>query len=224
MHDLKPAKSSLRGKGLLCAALFLLLLLGCGESAAEWVSVRRVNDGDTVELTDGRLVRYIGINTPEIDHAHNAAEPFGFAARRKNLELVGGKRVRLEYDQERFDQYRRALAYVFLADGAMVNAALLRSGHAYVLFTKPNVKYERQMLEAQREAMQAKRGIWQGWNEKDRVFVGNRNSRRFHLETCPQVRRMHRENRVRFTSRWEAFKAGHAPSKECQPEFRIPAK
>ncbi len=224
MRDLKPPQPPPSRRYIFWAALLILAFFGCTESSAEWVTVRRVNDGDTVELTDGRSVRYIGINTPEINHELNTAEPFGFAARRRNVELVNAKRVRLEYDQERFDHYHRTLAYLFLADGSMVNAALVRSGHAFVLYRKPNVKYERQLLDAQRDAMQAKRGIWQGWNEKNTVLIGNRNSRRFHLETCSEVKRIHRENRVRFHSRWEAFWAGHAPSKECQPEFKLPTE
>ena len=51
--------------------LFYLLVLSLavtsGTSAAqEGFKVGWVNDGDTVVLTDGRHVRYIGINAPEI--------------------------------------------------------------------------------------------------------------------------------------------------------------
>jgi hypothetical protein len=36
--------------------------------AHEWFYVKWINDGDTIVLADGRHVRYIGINAPEIDH------------------------------------------------------------------------------------------------------------------------------------------------------------
>ena len=45
--------------GLLLVGLFLWTAVPCG---AERVTVKRVNDGDTVQLADGRLVRYIGID------------------------------------------------------------------------------------------------------------------------------------------------------------------
>ena len=61
--------------------MLLLALCAGGVSAGEWVTVKRVNDGDTVQLADGRLVRYLGVNAPEINHARNTAEPFGFEAR-----------------------------------------------------------------------------------------------------------------------------------------------
>ena len=88
-----------------------LLLLFCadGVGAEQWVAVKRVNDGDTVTLADGRLVRYIGVNAPEINHERNSAEPFGFDARSRNIELIGSRRIRLEFDIERFDDdYNRS--------------------------------------------------------------------------------------------------------------------
>ena len=103
-------------KQLAIVTILLLTLCAEGGSAGAWVTVKRVNDGDTVQLADGRFVRYIGVNAPEINHAHNTAEPFGFEARARNNELVGTQRIRLEFDIERFDDYGRTLAYVFLPD------------------------------------------------------------------------------------------------------------
>jgi micrococcal nuclease len=183
--------------------------------AREWVAVKRITDGDTIELADGRFVRYIGVNAPEINHEHNTAEPFGLKARMRNAELVGGHRIRLELDLERLDAYGRTLAYVFLPDGSMVNEQLLRSGLAYCLYKMPNVKYEGRLLKAQRDAMHAKLGMWRDWRETGEWYVGNRNSRRFHLSSCPEVKRISPQNRIRFTKRWDAFWAGYAPSREC---------
>jgi endonuclease YncB( thermonuclease family) len=190
-------------------------------SAGEWVRVKRINDGDTVQLEDGRLVRYIGVDSPEIDHERRTAEPFGFEARRMNAELVGSRRVRIEYDLERTDPHGRALAYVFMADGRMVNALLVEAGLAVCYYRYPNVRHHDRLLEAQRGAMQARRGIW-GAEYGQRsgpgsasTFVGNRNSRRFHRPDCAEVKRIRPQNRIGFPSRWEAFWAGYSPSREC---------
>ena len=206
-------------RSVVLAVFFLLALCAQGVKAGEWVAVKRIIDGDTVQLTDGRLVRYLGVNAPEIDHEANTAEPFGFVARAFNTDLIGSQRIRLEFDVARLDDYGRLLAYVVLPDGSMVNETLLKSGLAYCLYKLPNVTYEDRLLRAQREAMQARRGIWREWSEKQGRYVGNRNSRRFHVESCPEARRISPRNRVRFNSRWEAFWAGYSPSKECQPGF-----
>jgi len=195
----------------------LLLFYADGVGAEQWVRVKRVADGDTVQLADGRLVRYIGVNAPEINHERNTAEPLGFDARSRNIELIGSQRIRLEFDIEPFDDYGRTLAYVFLPDGSMVNEKLLQSGVAHCLYRMPNVKHEARLLRAQRDAMQDRRGIWREWCEKEGRYVGNRNSRRFHAAACPEATRISPKNRIAFAKRWDAFWAGYSPSRECLP-------
>jgi micrococcal nuclease len=205
--------------------LLVLLGLAFGHApsvSAERVRVKRINDGDTVQLVDGRSVRYIGVNTPEIDHARHMAQPLAIEARALNAELVAGQSVRLEFDIERLDDYGRTLAYAFLTDGSMVNERLLQSGVAFCLFRMPNVKYETRLLAAQRAAMRARRGLWQSWSEEEGRYVGNRNSRRFHLASCPEAKRIAPRNRILFSKRWDAFWAGYSPSRECQANFFIP--
>jgi micrococcal nuclease len=199
------------------AVVFCVLLHGSIAAAAELTTVRRVNDGDTVELIDGRSVRYIGVNTPEIDHKQKSAAPFALEARAFNAGLVEGKVVRLEFDLERQDGYGRALAYVYLPDGSMVNERLLLAGLAYCFYKTPNTRYEQRLLAAQRRAMREGRGMWRNWHEKEARYTGNANTRRFHRQGCPEARRVSTRNRVTFTSRWTAFLAGYAPSRECLP-------
>ena len=203
--------------------LLLTILAGWG-NAGEWGAVRRVADGDTIELADGRLVRYLGIDAPEIHHEAGTAQPFGFEARTRNREWIGSRRVRLEFDAERFDLYGRILAYVFLPDGSLLNETLLDEGLAFCLAKTPNVKYEERLLRAQRRAMESRRGIWREWREAPGRYIGSRNSRRFHRSDCPDARRILPKNRVTFTTRWEAHWDGYSPSRECQPDFAIPSE
>jgi micrococcal nuclease len=206
------------------AWVLLLTIVAGGANAGEWAAVRRVADGDTIELADGRLVRYLGIDAPEIHHEAGTAQPFGFEARTRNREWIGSRRVRLEFDAERFDLYGRTLAYVFLPDGSLLNETLLDEGLAFCLAKTPNVKYEERLLQAQRRAMESRRGIWREWREASGRYIGSRNSRRFHRSDCPEARRILPKNRVTFTTRWEAHWAGFSPSRECQPDFAIPSE
>ena len=203
------------------ACILSLLLIGAAaESAAQtWHTVRWVNDGDTVVLTTDQRVRYIGLNAPEIDYADQKAQPHGYQARSFNKDLVQSKRIRLEYDLERFDRYGRLLAYIFLEDGTFVNERLLRTGMAFYLYHKPNLKYDQSLLQAQLEAMQLKKGMWRNWHEKEKIYVGNRHSRRFHISDCPLANKIKSKNRVNFSRKWDAFHQGYAPSKKCIAEF-----
>ena len=121
----------------------------------EQATIAKVIDGDTIELVDGRRVRYIGINTPERD------QPYYNEASEANRQLVEGLRVGLETDQDSFDQYGRTLAYVW-ANGKMVNLEVVRQGYANIFTVPPNVKYEMEFLAAERQARAAKRGLWAG--------------------------------------------------------------
>ena len=192
-------------------------------SADTWNQVKWVVDGDTVVLVDGQKVRYIGINAPELAHENHDAEPYAQASKRFNALLVNRRKVRLEFDRERFDRYQRLLAYVFLKNGNFVNAEILSNGYAYLLKIRPNLKYNSILLKSQRSAMSAKRGIWQNWKEKKGLVIGNKNSHRFHLPTCPFGKRIKPKNRVVFRKKWDAYWEGYAPAKRCMPVFEIPA-
>jgi micrococcal nuclease len=74
--------------------------------------------------------------------------------------LVSGRKVRLEFDVERRDRYGRLLAYVYLEDGTFVNARIIEEGYGQVMTIPPNVKYADRFLELQRDARQARKGLW----------------------------------------------------------------
>lgn len=120
-------------------------------------AVARVLDGDTIELTNGRTVRYIGINTPE------RSQPYYQEATTANRQLVEGKTVRLEFDTDTFDQYGRSLAYVWV-NGVMANLEMVKRGYANAYTVPPNVRYQNEFRQAEREAREAGRGLWAGSN------------------------------------------------------------
>ena len=126
--------------------------------------VRRVIDGDTIELRDGRFVRYIGIDAPEVrrkvgDRWVVDPEPFARAATDANRRLVEHQPVRLEYDVQPKDRYGRILAYVYVGE-RMVNEELLAAGYAQLLTIPPNVRYVERFRAAANEARRARRGLW----------------------------------------------------------------
>lgn len=129
-------------------------------TGAEAATVARVIDGDTVELSDGRSVRLIGVDTPETVHPTKKEEAGGWIASDFTKEALTGRRVWLEYDVDRTDRYTRTLAYVWLADGQLFNALLLREGFGRVLTVPPNVKYVETFVKMQEEARTYQRGLW----------------------------------------------------------------
>ena len=127
------------------------------------VAVSRVLDGDTVEISpaiDGvEEVRLIGVDTPETVDPMEGIEPYGPQASAFAKRELSGRRVGLEFDEERVDQYGRLLAYVH-AGGSMFNEELLRKGYAQAYPYPPNTAHATRFAAAQRKARAAGIGIW----------------------------------------------------------------
>lgn len=208
-------------------AVIPLLIFAAAHSVAKSESLPRkahvqrvshVIDGDTIILENGRHVRYIGIDCPEVAHARSEkkSEPFGKAAEKRNRKLVDGKTVRLEYDQEKTDRYGRALAYVFLSNGIFVNDLLVEEGLAHCLYDRKNTRFAEMFLKSQHNAMSSGKGVWGNRNlKKPYQVIGNRASRRFHPPHCDTAKQIAKRNRVVFPNRWKAFLEGYSPSKRC---------
>lgn len=145
---------------MLCAVALARAVEQKSEPPVTAAVVERAVDGDTVVLVGGERVRYIGVDTPELHHPRKPVQPYAREAMEFNRRLVEGKKVRLELDVEPRDKYGRTLAYVFLEDGRFVNAELLKEGYAQLLTIPPNVRYADLFVGLQKQAREAKRGLW----------------------------------------------------------------
>ena len=121
--------------------------------------VKQVVDGDTLRLTNGEKVRLIGVDTPETKHPQKPVERFGKEAYLFTKRLVEGKEVRLEFDWQRRDKYGRLLAYVYLTDGAFLNAEIIKQGYGFA-YTKYPFKYLDEFGGYEKEARENRRGLW----------------------------------------------------------------
>jgi micrococcal nuclease len=124
----------------LIASLFLtgiLNLLGCSSADrtafldGNYRIVERGIDGDTLVMENGERVRLIGIDTPETKHPRKSVEHFGKAPRAHKDST----------------QQRRTLAYVFLEDGILLNAEIIKQGYglAYTRFPLARVEELRRL-------------------------------------------------------------------------------
>lgn len=132
-------------------------VLGINEN--QTFKVVRIIDGDTIEIEGGEKIRYIGINTPEIDDKDLVKLCFAQKAALKNKELVEGKQISLVKDISETDKYGRLLRYVYIGD-TFINDFLVRQGFAQISTYPPDVKFKQQFQEAEQEARQNKRGLW----------------------------------------------------------------
>jgi micrococcal nuclease len=180
--------------------------------------VVRVIDGDTLELAGGARVRVLGIDAPEMERDGQPADFLAHKAKEVLTELTLHQKLSLEYDRLRYDHYGRLLAYLFLPDHSLVNAELVRQGLARVYLIAPNLGHRAELLAAQQQAIEAKRGIWQKLLHQDEpYYLGNKNTLRLHRPKCPLAANMARSNQVRFTSLKDAYLEGYSPCRSCKP-------
>lgn len=123
-------------------------------------TVSRVIDGDTLHLTDGRKIRLIGVNTPELDHKQGHHEPYAVEAKAR-LTAIAGRQIYWQDGEESEDRYGRKLYYLFTKDRVSISSQLLSDGLGYRVAIPPNVRYQDCFAEAEQKARDAKRGLWQ---------------------------------------------------------------
>lgn len=188
---------------------------GSREDRPQDARVDRVINGHKVKLeTDGgpdeELV-YAGIRAPY------PQEPLFEESRRRNAELVEGKEVRLRFDKQERDREDRLYAYVSV-EGTFVNEALVREGLAYVRLTPDTQRFAEQLLAAQTQARQEKRGLWKKQSASDKGgYLADPKYGNFHLSTCSDAADIKPERIVVYKSRDEALDAGLAPCPKCTP-------
>ena len=106
--------------------IFLIFLFaGCSSpvgynhpNAYNHIKVTKVIDGDTVRLSNGKLLRYIGLDTPEVRIRKRGRfiydpQPFSLEAKEMNRKLVENKFVRVEFDVEKLDNDSSMLVHHF---------------------------------------------------------------------------------------------------------------
>ena len=151
----------MRKVGIVLVVLALSALAGGGElgAAGEAGTVASVYDGDTLTLTNGRRVRLLQIDTPEL----GSGECYSRAARTALVALVPlGSNVVLEPDPalDRVDRYGRLLRYVSRG-GADVNLELVRRGAAAPYFYRgERGRHAAALLRAAQLARSGRKGLW----------------------------------------------------------------
>ena len=131
-------------------------LVASGLSSENSCVVSAVVDGDTLDCSDGRRIRLLLIDAPEMGQG-----PFGAVAK-EGLESMAqvGSTLQVELDVEHEDRYGRVLAYLYDGVGQSINEEMVRRGLAVVSVYPPNVKYVETYRSSSEVAEAAGAGLW----------------------------------------------------------------
>lgn len=126
--------------------------------------VTAFSDGDTIEVDmngSRETIRFIGVDTPETQDPRTSVQCFGKVASEFTKTLIGAHKVRLEADPTNTnrDRYNRLLRYVYLPDGRLINAEIIRQGYGFAYTLFPFEKVE-DFREYERQAREQGLGLW----------------------------------------------------------------
>ena len=128
---------------------------------SETVTIKSIIDGDTILLEDGRFVRLVGINTPELNKKSPPAEPYAQEAKDALSTLLQDvKQIGLIHGKDKHDHYQRLLAHAFLLDGTNIQTELLKKGMAQHILIPPNNAMYECYRQAERQSQSKKAGLW----------------------------------------------------------------
>ena len=135
--------------------------------------VVRVYDGDTIKLSNGEKVRFIGIDAPELHDNPKllrdakksgmdieTIKRMGARSYEYARGLLADRDVRLEFDTQPRDKYGRLLAYVYVDDGTFVNEEIIKNGYAYPMTIRPNTRHATEFRSLFEQAQENKLGLW----------------------------------------------------------------
>ncbi len=130
--------------------------------AASPETVSKVIDGDTVELTDKRRIRLIGINAPELHDSEGNSQPFAHRSRAKLLRILESSQnqILLKPGSEKYDRYGRLLSHAFTLGGDNVSELMLLDGLAVRITVPPNTVVSNCYQNAEDSARSDNKGLW----------------------------------------------------------------
>jgi micrococcal nuclease len=103
-------------------------------------TVVNVHDGDTLTIQSGNdryKVRFLGVDTPEVDYfGHSQGAPADVARDFVAGLVPVGSNVTVLYDDNGYDKHSRVLGRV-MYDNMEVNLEILKSGWGYMYFIYP---------------------------------------------------------------------------------------
>lgn len=125
-------------------------------------TVRSVEDGATLTLADGRVLRLAGLLAPAAPLAmsQDAVWPTAEAARRALADLALDRTVTLRAAEDKPDRRGRLIGQAILADGTWLQRDLLRQGRVRFEPTRETAALAPALLKAEADARRHRRGLW----------------------------------------------------------------
>ena len=144
-----------------------------------YYEVLKVTDGDTFDIKvndkEKQTIRMLDIDTPESKHKKKELNnEYGKKASEITNKLLKDKKVKLVFDKEKTDSYKRILAVVYTDNNTKIedsiNAKLVKEGFARVDKYGKNKTYYKPLKEIEKGVIKKQIGIWESWEVFKKAF------------------------------------------------------
>lgn len=198
--------------------IFLFVTNLCVQgNANEHSIVKKIYNGKSIKLSDGKKITYIGLSAPD-----KKGKPFYTMCKEANKSLVDKKRVAILTDLSEKGDDGKVSGYVYAGE-VFVNAELIKNGYALVRILPLNDHYKEYFLSLQKEARKNRRGLWAFEDmSNEPYYVGSKSKKVFHRPKCFHVENIDFDDRIIFRTKDEALNKRFVQDWRCCPLFKEP--
>lgn len=148
-------------KTIMLLKIFPLYVFLSLTALADSFEIATVIDGDTLHLRDGRKVRILAIDAPELNPDNPLpAEPFALEAKNHLEKLTQNKKCHLTYGGRRSDRHGRILAHLW-CDDQLISRLMVKEGLARVYSFADNTNHVKELLILENQARTHNKALWQ---------------------------------------------------------------
>ncbi|MDH3324562.1 MAG: thermonuclease family protein [Candidatus Peregrinibacteria bacterium] len=148
-------------------------------SSSSWeeVKVDRVIDNKNILLIDGRVVKLLGVDVPDIFNPKKRDQCYARRTFRTLKHLLEKKDVKILADGQREGGKQPLPRHVKLADGVLLAEFMIQNGLARF---EAGSRYDKKYQVAEVMAISTKSGLWQSCGlEKSRMMIRKKSGRRY---------------------------------------------
>lgn len=146
-------------KKLIIVCFGLVMVLGCVQNdEKEKITLTQCVDGDTARFENLGRVRFLYIDTPELNPT---PQPYAQEAADFTCDLLqNATHIYIEYDGRKEDDYGRVLGWIWV-DDKLLQEEIVKAGYVNRFYNYNHVKYKARIDKAYEEAKQNKVGMFE---------------------------------------------------------------
>ena len=166
-------------------------------------------------------LQYSSIIAPELNGVTADVREMARESLEFNSNLIEGQEVTVEWGYKLRSDRGNYQAFVFLADGRMVNEIILDEGYAKLHIEPPNLKYADRLRKAGGFSRAQGQGLWrhEEGRKEHTIYIGDKMTKKFHFRGCEDLDGKSQAHLKEFPARIKALSDGYQFCSVCRDRY-----